>query len=89
MGIFSEIDVELREMIATGGTRKQIANRFPFLREDEIDSYFLTNVGDEYTEEYIDNEPNMPWLDPSMYGDFQDLLYGDYESDHGQLDEIY
>ena len=48
MGFFSEIDIEVRGMIDSGATRKQVANSFPMLREDEVDAYFDNNHDGDY-----------------------------------------
>jgi len=40
MGYFSEMDVEIREMIEDGFTREQIARSFPILTESDLDAYF-------------------------------------------------
>lgn len=63
MGFFSEMDIEVREMIAAGATRKQVADSFPMLREDEIDMYFDGDFDDD------DN-----YLDESMDGDFDSAM---------------
>ena len=44
MGIFSEIDMQIREMILDGYTREEIAKQFPEMKEEEIDSYFDNDV---------------------------------------------
>lgn len=63
MGFFSDMDIEVREMIAAGATRKQIADSFPMLREDELDMYFDGDFDDD------DN-----YLDDSMDGDFDSAM---------------
>ena len=40
MGYFSSIDLEVREMIADGYTREQIARAFPILTKEDLDMYF-------------------------------------------------
>lgn len=64
MGFFSEIDIEVREMIATGATRKQVADLFPMLREDELDMYFDGDFDDD--DDYC--------LNDSMDGDFDSAM---------------
>lgn len=44
MGIFSEIDMQIRDMILDGYTREEIAKQFPEMKEEEIDSYFDNDV---------------------------------------------
>lgn len=63
MGFFSDMDIEVREMIAAGATRKQVADLFPMLREDELDMYFDGDFDDD------DN-----YLDDSMDGDFDSAM---------------
>ena len=76
MGFFSEIDIEVREMIVAGATRKQIEDSYPMLREDEVDMYFS---GDHDGDYFGDNGSEEK--DPSEY----DYAY-DAEYD-GQPDE--
>jgi hypothetical protein len=81
MGFFSEMDIEVREMIADGATRKQVADSYPMLREDEIDMYFDGDFDDD------DN-----YLDDGMDGDFDSAMasagYGTDE-DYGYCGDEY
>lgn len=74
MGFFSEMDIEVREMIANGASRKLVADSFPMLREDELDMYFDGDFDDD--DNYLDEEK-----DPSEY-DYQyaDSMDGDFDS---------
>jgi hypothetical protein len=62
MGFFSEIDIEVREMIAAGATRKQVEDSYPMLREDEVDMYFDDDHDGDY---FGDNRSEE--RDPSEY----------------------
>lgn len=68
MGFFSEIDIEIREMIADGASWKQVRAAFPMLRDDEIDDYFVNECDDTYHR--CEEED----LDESMDGDAQSAL---------------
>ena len=57
MGLFSELDIEVREMIATGATRKQVSDSYPMLREDEVDLYFDDDHDGDYFGSY-DGQPD-------------------------------
>lgn len=87
MGFFSEIDIEIREAIAEGATREQIARDYPMLREDEVEMYFADDCDSEvYPEEY-DYQ-----FDDSMDGDFDSAMasagFGTDE-DYGSYSEEY
>jgi hypothetical protein len=83
MGFFSDIDIEISDMVANGATRTMVANSYPMLREDEIDAFFGepdysitdTDASDE------DEEDGQP----TMYEEYQDLHGGD-DWDQGQYD---
>jgi hypothetical protein len=40
MGFFSDVDIEVMEMVRDGADRDEVALRFPYLRESELDVYF-------------------------------------------------
>ena len=98
MGFFSEIDIEVREMIAAGATRKQVADSYPMLREDEIDMYFSDDhdgdyFGDNGSEEKDPSEYDYQY-DDSMDGDFDSAMasagygtdedYGSHEFEYNE-----
>ena len=64
MGFFSEIDIEIREAIAEGATREQIARDYPMLREDEVEMYFADDCDSDVYPEERDYQ-----FDDSMDGD--------------------
>jgi hypothetical protein len=77
MGFFSEVDIEIREMIADGGSREQVAAAFPMVSVEELDRYFANDHdGDE-----SDGQP-------TEYEEWQDYMGGD-DWDHGQYDTEY
>lgn len=75
MGFFSEIDVEVREMISSGSSRDAVANAFPMLTQSDLDMYFE----DDHDGDTDDGQP-------SEYEEWQDYMGGD-DWDHGQYDE--
>ena len=96
MGFFSELDIEVREMIAAGATRKQVENSYPMLREDEVDMYFDDDhdgdyFGDNGSEEKDPSEYDYQY-DDSMDGDNASALasagYGTDE-DYGYYGDEY
>ena len=87
MGFFSEIDIEVRGMIDSGATWKQVANSFPMLREDEIDNYFANEHDGDY-DFSGSNEVEEDDGQPDEYTEWQDYMGGD-DWDHGQYDEAY
>lgn len=96
MGFFSELDIEVREMIAAGATRKQVEDSYPMLREDEVDMYFDDDhdgdyFGDNGTEEKDPSEYDYQY-DDSMDGDNASALasagYGTDE-DYGYYGDEY
>jgi hypothetical protein len=96
MGFFSELDIEVREMIEAGATRKQVQDRFPVLREDEVDAYFDDDhdgdyFGDNGSEEKDPSEYDYQY-DDSMDGDNASALasagYGTDE-DYGYCGDEY
>jgi hypothetical protein len=96
MGFFSELDIEVREMIAAGATRKQVEDSYPMLREDEVDMYFDDDhdgdyFGDNGSEEKDPSEYDYQY-DDSMDGDNASALasagYGTDE-DYGYYGDEY
>jgi len=96
MGFFSELDIEVREMIAAGATRKQVEDSYPMLREDEVDMYFEDDhdgdyFGDNGSEEKDPSEYDYQYAD-SMDGDNASALasagYGTDE-DYGYCGDEY
>jgi hypothetical protein len=74
MGFFSEMDIEVREMIADGATRKQVADSYPMLREDEIDMYFSDDHDGDYFGDNGSEEKDPSEYDDSMDGDFDSAM---------------
>jgi hypothetical protein len=85
MGFFSEMDIEVRDMINSGASRVQIANAYPMLAPHEVAAYFDndhdgdSDAGEEFFEQEDDGQP-------TMYEEYQDYMGGD-DWDHGQCDE--
>ena len=73
MGFFSEIDIEIMEMIRDGATREQVSIEFPLLDKETIEQYF---TGDHDADD--DRQPD-------EYTEWQDYMGGD-DWDHGQYD---
>jgi hypothetical protein len=44
MGFFSDVDIDIIDMIAEGATRDEVLAKYSFLTERELDKYF----GQEY-----------------------------------------
>jgi hypothetical protein len=71
MGFFSELDIDINEMVSMGFTRDEILAKYPFLTERELDKYF----GQEFDQSVLDgdvisyddlvNEPE--WLGDEHY----------------------
>ena len=40
MGFFSDLDIEINDMISSGSTRDEVLAKYPFLTERELDMYF-------------------------------------------------
>lgn len=79
MGYFSELDIEVRDMVAAGVCREALAQNYPELTETELDRYMADDHdGDE------DEDDGQP----SMYEEYQDLYGGD-DWDHGQYDSEF
>ena len=77
MGFFSEVDIDIRELIAHGADVETIARLYPMLSEKELDAYFA----DEHDGDEDDGQP-------TEYTEWQDYMGGD-DWDHGQYDEAY
>jgi len=69
MGFFSDIDIEILDMVAEGATRDEVLAKYSFLTERELDKYF----GQEYDYSATDadvvsyddlvNEPDDTWIE--------------------------
>lgn len=77
MGFYSEMDLEVMEMVESGATFAQIQNAFPMLREDEIDAY-LANVDDLDYDDSMDGDEASA-LASAGWGTDED--YGGYAED--------
>lgn len=79
MGFFSEMDIEVREMISRGASRSNIANVYPMLNDVELDEYFGDSSDDDIAEqeafELADSFGENDWQ-PSTYEEYQELLDG-------------
>lgn len=71
MGFFSDIDIDIMNMVRNNATREQVAEKFPDLSEDEIEQYFTGDCDDD--------------RQPDEYTEWQDYMGGD-DWDHGQYD---
>lgn len=40
MGFFSELDIDINDMIAQGATRDEVLAKYTFLSERELEAYF-------------------------------------------------
>lgn len=40
MGFFSELDIEINDMISQGATRDEVLAKYTFLSERELEAYF-------------------------------------------------
>ena len=81
MGFFSEIDIEIQDMIEEGATPDQVMQAYPMLREDEVTQYFQNDHDGDMDEGEGDEDDGQP----SMYEEYQDLYGGD-DWDHGQYE---
>jgi hypothetical protein len=67
MGFFSEIDIDINEMVSMGFTRDEILAKYPFLTERELDVHFGQEFdhcvmdGDVISYDDLINEPE--WAD--------------------------
>lgn len=72
MGFFSELDIEINDMISQGATRDEVLVKYPFLSERELEAYFnreydwdVTTDGDVVSYDDLVNEPE--WLGDEHY----------------------
>jgi hypothetical protein len=61
MGFFSEVDMQIQDMVKDGASFYEIKEAFPMLRDDQIEAY----LGDDHDE---------PDYDDSMDGDAESAL---------------
>lgn len=65
MNSFSDIDIDINDMISLGATRDEVLAKYPFLTEQELDMYFGRELDYGNTDgdivEYDDliNEPRL------------------------------
>lgn len=52
MGFFSEIDIDVAEMVSLGFTRDEVLAKYPFLTERDLDVHF----GQEYDYSIMDSD---------------------------------
>ena len=99
MGFFSEVDLEIMDMVKDGANFHQIKASFPMLRDDEIDQYLEgQHDGEESDGQWDmsddeDDASDAQWFmgdeddgQPTMYEEYQDYMGGD-NWDYGQCDE--
>lgn len=71
MGFFSELDIEINDMISQGATRDEVLAKYSFLSERELDVYFSRDLdyskldGDVISYDDLANEPE--WLTDEHY----------------------
>jgi len=69
MGFFSELDIEINDLISQGVTRDEILAKYPFLSEKELNRYFSQeydySIEDADVVSYDDlvNEPDDTWIE--------------------------
>lgn len=69
MGFFSDIDIEINNMIAQGATRDEVLAKYSFLSERELEAYFNRDfdysIEDADVVSYDDlvNEPDDTWIE--------------------------
>jgi len=69
MGFFSDIDIEINNMIAEGATRDEVLAKYSFLSERELEAYFNRDfdysIEDADVVSYDDlvNEPDDTWIE--------------------------
>jgi hypothetical protein len=69
MGFFSELDIEINDLISQGVTRDEILAKYPFLSEKELSRYFSQeydySIEDADVVSYDDlvNEPDDTWIE--------------------------
>lgn len=69
MGFFSELDIEINDMIACGATRDEVLAKYPFLSERELEAYFSrdfdysTEDADVISYDDLVTEPDDTWIE--------------------------
>lgn len=69
MGFFSELDIEINDLISQGATRDEILAKYPFLSEKELSRYFSQeydySIEDADVVSYDDlvSEPDDTWIE--------------------------
>jgi hypothetical protein len=69
MGFFSELDIEINDMIAEGATRSEVLAKYSFLSERELEAYFNRDfdysIEDADVVSYDDlvSEPDETWIE--------------------------
>jgi hypothetical protein len=69
MGMFSDIDIEINNMIAEGATRDEVLAKYSFLSERELEAYFNRDFdyshqdGDVVSYDDLINEPDDTWIE--------------------------
>ena len=72
MGVFSELDIEINDMISQVATRDEVLVKYPFLSERELEAYFNREYdwdmtdGDVVSYDVLVNEPEV-WLGDEHY----------------------
>ena len=72
MGVFSELDMEINDMISQGATRDEVLVKYPFLSERELEAYFSReydyDIGDAdvITYDELSHQPDV-WLGDEHY----------------------
>ena len=73
MGFFSELDIEINDMISQGATRDEVLVKYPFLSERELEAYFNREYDWDMTDadvisyDDLSNEPEEVWLGDEHY----------------------
>ncbi len=69
MGFFSELDIEINDMIAEGATRSEVLAKYSFLTERELNAFFNRDFdysrddGDVVSYDDLVNEPDDTWIE--------------------------
>lgn len=72
MGFFSELDIEINDMVSSGATRDEVLAKYPFLSERELEAYFNREYdydisdADVITYDELSHEPEV-WLGDEHY----------------------
>ena len=73
MGFFSELDIEINDMISQGATCDEVLVKYPFLSERELEAYFNREYDWDMTDadvvsyDDLTNEPEEVWLGDEHY----------------------